>query len=64
VILVSFDGFKYDYLTSNYVHPNFDKLLSQSVSAPLKPVFPTKTFPNHYSLSTYHQHAHHVHINF
>lgn len=53
LILVSFDGFKYEYLSSKYKHPNFDILMSQSVTAPIKPVFPTKTFPNHYSLSTY-----------
>jgi hypothetical protein len=58
LILVSFDGFKYEYLSSKYKHPNFDILMSQSVTAPIKPVFPTKTFPNHYSLSTYcHQHV-------
>jgi predicted AlkP superfamily pyrophosphatase or phosphodiesterase len=52
LILVSFDGFKYEYLSSKYKHPNFDILMSQSVTAPIKPVFPTKTFPNHYSLIT------------
>jgi len=52
VLLVSFDGFRYDY--SNIVDtPNFDKIEKEGVKAKsLKPIFPTLTFPNHYSIAT------------
>ena len=52
VILVSFDGFKYDY-TERVNTPNFDFLKKNGVKAKsLKPVFPSFTFPNHYSIAT------------
>ncbi|MCG2588504.1 alkaline phosphatase family protein [Rhodohalobacter sulfatireducens] len=52
VMLVSFDGFRYDYLTKTDT-PNFDQLISNGVkSESLIPVFPTKTFPNHYAIVT------------
>ena len=52
VILVSFDGFRYDY-TERVETPNFDYLKNQGVKAKsLKPVFPSFTFPNHYSIAT------------
>ena len=52
VIMISFDGFRYDY--SNRVDtPNFDYIRDNGViSQSLKPIFPTFTFPNHYSLVT------------
>ncbi|MFH1850956.1 MAG: ectonucleotide pyrophosphatase/phosphodiesterase [Candidatus Neomarinimicrobiota bacterium] len=52
VLLVSFDGFRPDYL--EWVDtPNFDRLSAAGVRAEsLQPVFPSKTFPNHYSLAT------------
>ncbi len=52
VLMVSFDAFKPDYL--QWVEtPNFNRLARQGVKAKsLKPVFPSKTFPNHYSLAT------------
>ncbi len=52
VIMVSFDGFRWDY-PNRGVTPNFDKLDSAGVhSLSLRPSFPSKTFPNHYSIIT------------
>lgn len=52
LILVSFDGFRSDYLTKAET-PNFDALVSGGVTSEgLIPVFPTKTFPNHYAIAT------------
>ncbi|ODM89479.1 Ectonucleotide pyrophosphatase/phosphodiesterase family member 5 [Orchesella cincta] len=52
VLVVSFDGFRYDYL--NKVHtPTLNELKKRGVSVPyMEPVFPTKTFPNHQSIAT------------
>ncbi|MDA0987325.1 MAG: ectonucleotide pyrophosphatase/phosphodiesterase [Bacteroidetes bacterium] len=51
-ILISFDGFRWDYLNRG-ITPNLDKLKANGVSAEsLVPVFPTKTFPNHYTMVT------------
>jgi len=52
VLLISFDGFRAEYLDW-YHTPNFDRLAQQGVKAEsMKPVFITKTFPNHYSIAT------------
>jgi predicted AlkP superfamily pyrophosphatase or phosphodiesterase len=52
VILVSFDGFRYDYV-KKFNPPNFNKFISKGSQAEaLIPSFPSKTFPNHYSLVT------------
>ena len=52
VILVSFDGFRYDY-TERVQTQNFDYLEKWGVKAKsLKPIFPSFTFPNHYSIAT------------
>jgi predicted AlkP superfamily pyrophosphatase or phosphodiesterase len=52
VVLVSFDGFRWDY-SKLYNTPNLNKLASEGVKADrLIPSFPTKTFPNHYSIVT------------
>ncbi|XP_067116064.1 bis(5'-adenosyl)-triphosphatase enpp4 [Osmerus mordax] len=52
VLLVSFDGFRADYL-KRFSLPNLEKLYSQGVLVEqLTNVFTTKTFPNHYSLVT------------
>jgi predicted AlkP superfamily pyrophosphatase or phosphodiesterase len=52
VILVSFDGFRFDYLDRG-VTPVLDSLAREGVRADgLIPVMPTKTFPNHYSIAT------------
>lgn len=52
VVLVSLDGFHPDYLTRG-VTPNLDSLARVGVRARwMTPSFPTKTFPNHYTLVT------------
>jgi predicted AlkP superfamily pyrophosphatase or phosphodiesterase len=55
VLIVSIDGFRNDYLDRPelYDAPNLRALASQGVRADaLIPVFPSKTFPNHYSIVT------------
>ena len=52
VLLVSFDGFMNEYIDRNPT-PNFDRMIATGTKAEhLIPVFPTKTFPNHYSQVT------------
>jgi len=52
VILVSFDGFRWDYCNNAFT-PTFDSIEANGVRAKsLKPSFPTKTFPNHYTIAT------------
>ena len=52
VILISLDGFRWDYL-SKAETPNLDILVENGVtSESLVPVFPSKTFPNHLSIVT------------
>jgi predicted AlkP superfamily pyrophosphatase or phosphodiesterase len=51
VVLVSIDGFRYDYL-ERYPSPNLHRIIAEGVRAPLVSEFPTKTFPNHYSIVT------------
>jgi predicted AlkP superfamily pyrophosphatase or phosphodiesterase len=52
VILVSFDGFRADYL-DRFDLPNFARVQARGTRAEaLRPVFPSMTFPNHYSLVT------------
>ena len=51
VILVSFDGFHPSYLKRG-VTPNLSRLAQQGVTAPMRPSFPSKTFPNHWTLVT------------
>lgn len=52
VILVSFDGFRWDYPTKAPT-PNLRALMSRGVHARnLIPSFPSKTFPNQYSIAT------------
>lgn len=52
VLLVSIDGFRHDY-RQLYNTPNLDFFADEGTHAEyLIPVFPTKTFPNHYSIAT------------
>lgn len=52
LLLISFDGFRYDYL-EKVETPHFDTLVSEGARAEgLIPVFPSKTFPNHYAIAT------------
>ena len=50
VVLVSFDGFRADYL-DRLPLPNSRRLAASGVRArSMLPSFPSKTFPNHYTL--------------
>lgn len=52
VILVSLDGFRWDY-PQYFETPNLDSLAKYGVkSKSMQPSYPTKTFPNHYSMAT------------
>ena len=52
VVVLSLDGFRWDYTEKTHT-PNFDFIAKNGVKAEsLKPSFPTKTFPNHYSIAT------------
>lgn len=50
-ILVSIDGFRPDYLDRG-ITPNLNRLAASGIRGALQPSFPTKTFPNHYTLVT------------
>lgn len=66
VVLVSMDGFRWDYPTM-YHTPNLDKIAKRGVKAhSLIPSFPSVTFPNHYTIATglYPDHHGLVHNNF
>jgi predicted AlkP superfamily pyrophosphatase or phosphodiesterase len=52
VILVSLDGFRYDYF-EKFNPPTLNRLARKGVRARwMIPAFPTKTFPNHYTVAT------------
>jgi predicted AlkP superfamily pyrophosphatase or phosphodiesterase len=52
VILISLDGFRWDYV-DKYRPPNLINFISKGVEAKsLIPSYPSKTFPNHYSIAT------------
>ncbi len=52
VVMLSLDGFRWDY-PDRFETPNLDRLAASGVKAEgLIPCFPTKTFPNHYSIVT------------
>ncbi|QQS33150.1 MAG: alkaline phosphatase family protein [Acidobacteriota bacterium] len=52
VILISLDGFRYDYV-DKYEAPTIRRLATEGVRAKwMIPSFPTKTFPNHYTVVT------------
>lgn len=50
-ILISIDGFRPDYLRRGS-SPTLDALAAGGVSAAMRPSFPSKTFPNHWTLVT------------
>ena len=50
-IIVSLDAFRWDY-SEAFDTPFFDQLAAQGVKAVMQPSFPSKTFPNHYTLAT------------
>lgn len=52
VILISFDGWRWDY-DAKAPAPNLRRLMARGVRARyLVPSFPSKTFPNHYTIAT------------
>ncbi len=52
VVVLSLDGFRWDY-PQHFSTPHLNRMSTEGVRAEaLIPCFPTKTFPNHYSLAT------------
>src|SRR5262245_24876995 len=52
LILLSFDGFRWDY-DAKVPTPNLQRVIARGVRAErLIPSFPSKTFPNHYTIIT------------
>jgi predicted AlkP superfamily pyrophosphatase or phosphodiesterase len=63
VILISIDGFRWDYLDKFNV-PTLRRLADAGVHARrLNPIFPSRTFPNHYALVTGLYAEHHGMVN-
>jgi predicted AlkP superfamily pyrophosphatase or phosphodiesterase len=50
-ILISIDGFRPDYLDRG-VTPNLSRLAATGATGPMRPSFPSKTFPNHWTIVT------------
>ena len=50
-VVISLDGCRWDY-PSWYHTPFFDRMASEGVKSSLIPSFPSKTFPNHYTMAT------------
>ncbi|WP_339753801.1 ectonucleotide pyrophosphatase/phosphodiesterase [Algoriphagus aquimarinus] len=52
VILISLDGFRYDYV-ERFQPENLTRFITAGVAAEsMMPSFPSKTFPNHYTIAT------------
>ncbi|ESQ92066.1 nucleotide diphosphatase [Asticcacaulis sp. AC460] len=62
LILVSIDGFRADYLERG-VTPNLKRLAETGASGPMRPSFPSLTYPNHYTLVTGLRPDHHGVVN-
>lgn len=59
VVMLSIDGYRYDY-TDKYQPKNLLELKNKGLSAKgMLSIYPTKTFPNHYSIATGLYSAHH-----
>eukprot|EP00211_Chloroparvula_japonica_P003040 CAMPEP_0119129888 /NCGR_PEP_ID=MMETSP1310-20130426/7447_1 /TAXON_ID=464262 /ORGANISM="Genus nov. species nov., Strain RCC2339" /LENGTH=532 /DNA_ID=CAMNT_0007120349 /DNA_START=115 /DNA_END=1710 /DNA_ORIENTATION=+ len=54
VLVISLDGFSNEYFNfDSQMYPNLYELAENGLRAErMKPVFPSKTFPNHYSIAT------------
>ena len=50
-VIISLDGLRWDYLDT-YDVPFLNQLAHDGVKAVMQPSFPSKTFPNHYTLAT------------
>ncbi len=52
VVMLSMDGFRWDY-AQRVPTPNLDRIAASGVVAEyVKPAFPSNTFPNHYTIAT------------
>ena len=52
LILISLDGFRWDYV-DRFQPPNLKKFIARGVQAEsMIPSYPSKTFPNHYTIAT------------
>lgn len=51
VMLISIDGFRADYLDRG-ITPNLSRMAGEGATGPMRPSFPSVTFPNHYTLVT------------
>lgn len=52
VVMISLDGFRHDYI-KKYRPPFLSSIVQKGIQAKhLTPIFPSKTFPNHYALVT------------
>jgi predicted AlkP superfamily pyrophosphatase or phosphodiesterase len=58
LVLISLDGARPEYFQRN-ITPNISKFISKGVYSEMQPVFPSITFPNHYTLVTGHYPATH-----
>ena len=54
LLLVSLDGFRWDYMKKSNSFPNFERIINNGVHARqgVKTAFLTKTFPDHYTIVT------------
>lgn len=52
LLLISFDGFRYDYLERNLTKTLVSLRENSSFAHHMLSVFPSKTFPNHFSIAT------------
>lgn len=62
VVILSMDAFRHD-LASMYNTPTLDSVASVGVYSEIMPVFPSNTFPNHYSMATGLHPDHHGIVN-
>lgn len=51
VVVVSFDALGDRFLDRDSL-PNLRRIMTEGIRAPFRPEFPSKTFPNHYSMAT------------
>ncbi|MFT4914060.1 MAG: putative AlkP superfamily pyrophosphatase or phosphodiesterase [Brevundimonas sp.] len=62
VLLISIDGFRSDYLDRGLT-PVLSRLAHEGTTGPMEPSFPSKTFPNHFTLVTGLRPDHHGIVN-
>lgn len=52
LLIISFDGFRYDYFDRNLTNTFLEVRKNSSYPPYMLSVFPSKTFPNHFSIAT------------